>query len=325
MATVAGIVSITVYVLGLTIALLGGFPGRYIAAPTVNLAFGTVFIGLVVFQWGARYHHQVWETAGAAFDVPQEEYRDVIEPGLHEVYSIRRLATAYIVALVFLVIIDLRIGLEMAIVVPGWRDVHLHMAAINYLYGILVLFLVVAGIHGAAHFVLLSAQLRELPLADIGAAADQLAPIAQFSAFAGTTFIGGVILLTVAYQHLLAMWWIDAHAGVMGAILAALILVGVAVFALPQTVIHRLLYRAKHDHIVALNTEYTALLERCRAEDGTPGFLQAELEVIDAKRRNAKEIRTWSYDLPEIVPLAGSALVSGVLLLEQLIQLGVLG
>lgn len=44
----------------------------------------------------------------------------------------------------------------------------------------------------------------------------------------------------------------------------------------------------------------------------SPDYLAAELELIEARRRSATEIDTWSYNLPTLLPFLGSGLATTV-------------
>jgi hypothetical protein len=93
---------------------------------------------------------------------------------------------------------------------------------------------------------------------------------------------------------------------------ALLIVVGLLVFWIPQMAIHDRLLEAKRERLSALEAQYVDLVEECRAEARPAEHLSAELDVLEARRRNAKEIETWAYDLPSLLPFLGSATASSV-------------
>lgn len=93
---------------------------------------------------------------------------------------------------------------------------------------------------------------------------------------------------------------------------ALLIVVGLLVFWIPQMAIHDRLVEAKRERLSALEAQYVDLVEECRAEARPAEHLSAELDVLEARRRNAKEIETWAYDLPSLLPFLGSATASSV-------------
>lgn len=72
--------------------------------------------------------------------------------------------------------------------------------------------------------------------------------------------------------------------------------------------------------MAAINQEYKRLLARCRAGEGTPARLATELEILDARRRHATEIKTWSYNLPSLLPFIGSAAASSITWFVGIVQ-----
>ena len=221
----------------------------------------------------------------------------------------------------------LRIPIPYAITVelPPWETPHLYLSAINYLYGSVVLFIVIAGIHGGAHFLSIATRITDLPLRNVDTAAERLEPIAKFSISVSTSVFAGVILLLIVYSRLIgaASGRVDAiidYALVVILVIAGLIFSGILVFWLPQMAIHARLREAKQERLSAINDEYVALSERAQKESESVDHITTELEVLDARRRNVKEVETWAYNLPSLLPLVGSGVASTILWITQFVD-----
>lgn len=363
-AGVAVAVGVSVFLLGYALALDGGFGDGYSRSVSVSLALIGTIGGMVLLLWGAKYHLRVWDGVRRCFAVSDEAYDDLVEPALTRAYDWRRLFAEYFLALIAVVAVNAGLGnpIPWAITVdpdsvprlyvdnesalwqillneskplPYDTDCFLsvanlcldHLSAINYLYGLVVLFVVVGGFHGVSHFLSLATRITDLPLRDVDTAAERLEPIARFSIFVSTSLFAGVILLLIVYAHLIN----TARATNPGAVIeyslvvilvtAGLILLGVLVFWIPQMAIHALLTDAKQDRLSAINEEYVALSERAQEESESADHITAELEVLDARRRNIKDVETWSYNLPSLGLFIGSGIASTVSLLVEVANL----
>lgn len=328
---IAASVSLSVFFLGYLVARSGGFGDPYLREISMYLALSGIFGGTIAMLWGARYQMHVWATTRSVFRVSDETYYLTIAPVLARAYSKKLIAGKFLLAFVLVIAYDLLRGIPMAIFIM-YNDTLLvplgHLAVINYLYGIVVLFLVVTGTNAVAQFLLLSIRITDFPVRDVSTAADRLEPIARFSIFASTTFIAGVILLLMVYGRTARLYarvmpveLILAYGKIVILVIAGLILIGILVFWIPQMAIHTLLRDAKQDRIAALNGEYERLLQRCREESGPPEYLLAELDIIEKQHRNATDIKTWSYNIPALLPLVGSAVFSAALWFFQFLEL----
>jgi hypothetical protein len=171
------------------------------------------------------------------------------------------------------------------------------------------------------YFLRLTQRVTDLPLQEVEVAADRLEPIARFSIFVATCAFVAVVLLLVVYGRLVTTAGGDAaslasfvaeYDFFILVVITGLILVGVAVFWVPQIAIHDAIMAAKHDRLAAIEAEYDRLLEQCRATDGSPDGIGTEFDIVEAQRRNAVDIDTWSYNLPSLLTFLGSGLATTV-------------
>lgn len=329
-------VVVALYLVGGAIAVAGGFGAAYVASGSVYVVLAGTMAGSLLLLWGGAYHLTVWERVRGCFDASEEAYDDALDPLLDRTYSGRRIALEYLVSLAIVGVVDLSIGIPMAVDVgtpgrcvldPAGACVS-HLVLLNYVYGLVALFVVVAGVHAILYFLLVVDRVTDLPIAEVDTAAERLEPIAHFSIFVSTSLFGGAILVSAVYARYLTGSedgpgigaLLSEHVVVVTAVVAGLIGVGLLVFWLPQMAIHARLSAAKQDRLAEIGDEYERLLAWSRAGDRSPEALRAELEILDARRRNAKEIRTWSYNLPTLLPFVGSAAGSAVMWFVQFAQ-----
>lgn len=339
----AGIISVSVFLLNYVVALRAGFSDEYLGSFSMNLILISIFGGLVVLLWTAKYHLRVWDDVRRCFEVSDQTYHETVDPLLKRAYSVKRIVVEFLFALVLVVIwnVVLRNPIPYAVWFDGYKrfanclvssqsmlcvDA---LSVINYLYGFVGLFVVIAGTHGVAHFLILASRVTDFPLNDVDTAAERLEPLARFSIFVATITLVGIITMLVVYARLLTIPESDAmelalfvaqYAFFILVVLAGFIIIGLLVFWIPQMAIHNALTEAKQDRLAAINDEYVDLLERCRSEAAPPDHLATELEIIEARRHNAKEIKTWSYNLPTLLPFFGSALASVITWLQGVMK-----
>lgn len=333
LSLVAAAIGGVVFVCGYLIAWSQGIGAAYLGAFTTQVVLLGIVVGPIVLFWFAAYHLRVWTTIRNCFAVDDETYADAIDPLLERMYSLGRITGEFLgaVALVLVWNVGLRNPIPYAIWVEGyvWSE-HLlfggavgvdALSAINYLYGVVALFTVVAGVHGVAYFLRLVRRVADLPLDDVAVAAERLEPLARFSVAVATTAFLAAVLLMVVYSRLLGVAdgsaadlasFAAGHAFVVMVIVTALVGVGLAAFCIPQLEIHDALMAAKHDRLLAVEREYDALLDRAKEASASSADLGTELEILEAQRRNAQEIDTWSYNLPSLVPVVGSGIASTV-------------
>lgn len=337
---IAAGVGVSEFLLGYRLARDGGFERGYLRSPTMALALVGTVGGLVLLLWGAKYHLRVWEGVRRCFAVSDEEYDEFVEPVLRRAYDVKRVLAEFLAILLVVGLVDwvLFVPIPWAITAgftpekepppcaAGWLQPCLdYLSAINYLYGAVGLFVVVGGVHGVAHFLPLASRLTELPLRNVDTAAEHLEPIAQFSVFVATSVFGGVLLLSLVYARLLELAGgragiIVDYALVVILVVAGLLLLGMLVFWLPQMAIHATLTEAKQERLAALDREYAALSRRAQMESEPIDRIATELDVLDARRRNVREVRTWAYNLPTLIPLVGSGIASALLWFVQFVN-----
>jgi hypothetical protein len=330
---VAGGVSGAVFLLGYVVAVSEGLGDDYLRAFSVQFVVLGLFGGLVALSWTAKYHLRVWERVQICFDVGGRAYRDVVDPLLEQAYSVRRIGIEFLAGLSLVVVwnvillkpIPYAIWFEgydpyANVVFEFWLSIDA-LTVINYLYGFVALFVIVAGTHGVVHFLRLVRRVTDLPLSDVETAAERLEPIARFSIFVATTTFVGVLLLLVVYARLVTVAdgdlveiteFVAQYAFFILVILTGCIVVGMAMFWIPQMAIHDAISAAKQDRLVAIDDEYERLLETSRSEARSPDHLATQLEIVEARRRNAKEIDTWSYNLPTLLPFVGSGIATTI-------------
>jgi hypothetical protein len=336
---------VTVYVLGFMLAFDGGFGGQYLSGGSVYFALFGVVTGTGWLLAAGIYHLRVWKSVRGCFAVSEETYRGTVAPVLKRAYSPGRIGTEILLALPVVLFVDaVVVGIPMAVLPeaiarypdgggclsPSFEGLCMtNLAAINYLYGLVVLFVVVGSTHGVVHFLWLVVRVTDLPLSDVHTAAEQLGPIARFSIFVATSLFGGAIALVVPYIRLTGSM---TDAGTLAEFLAGkpapafvvvlsvvwLAVMALVVFWIPQQAIHNTLEETKQGRIAAINDEYRELREACRSASEPVELVSAELEVIEAQRRNAKEIETWSYNLPTLLPFVASGLTTTVTWFSQL-------
>lgn len=198
-------VGVTVYVLGYALALGGGFGRVYLGAGSVYFALFGIVAGTGWLLAAGIYHLRVWESVRSCFAVSDETYRGVVDPVLKRAHSPRRIGAEVLLALPVVLFVDAMVaGIPMAVLpeatLPGGGGClspsfdglcMTNLAAINYLYGLVVLFVVVGSTHGVAHFLWLVVRVTDLPLSDVHTAAERLGSIPRFSIFVSTGLFGG--------------------------------------------------------------------------------------------------------------------------------------
>lgn len=321
------------FVFGLSylLAYSSGLGDAYLGAISVYLVFVGISGGIVALLWAASAHHELWERVQPCFDVDDGTYQAIVEPLLERAYSGTRITIEFLalLAVVFAWNVGLGNPIPYAIWLPGYvPSNHVLLAVgpgvdvlsvINYLYGFVGLFVAVAGAHGVRYYLLLTRRVLDLPLRDVETAPERLEPVARLGISVATATFLGAGLLMLVYARLVSMAtgvaslaFVAQYATFVLVALAAIIAVGLLVFWLPQITIHDALTEAKHARLQALSTEYDALLEACRDEDGSPDYLSTQLDLLNARRDHVTSIDTWSYNLPSLLPVLGSGLATTI-------------
>lgn len=239
---------------GYLIAVSGGFGPAYFASVSVYVVlFGTLG-GVGVLLWGGRYHLQVWGAVRRCFDVSDQQYAETIDPLVDRAYDTKLIAGEFLIAFSGGVLADLLFGVPYAIAIETQRQCVVsvaggcvdYLSVINFLYGVVVLAVVVTSLHAIVYFLRLIDRVTDLPVAEVETAAERLEPLAQFSIFVAVSLLVGVLLLSLVYARLLPAFessTVPPYVFVVTVVIAILLVVGVAVFWLPQLAIHGLYHR----------------------------------------------------------------------------------
>lgn len=312
------------FVASLVVAAHAGFDGQFVRTASVYLWTVGLFGGGLTFGWWAKRYPELWAKLRPVFDVTAEEYRAVISPRISRMYDLGRPLQWLPLVLSAAVIYDFVIeGVTVLIYVRGvpvpGEHVPLWLGAINYTFGVVSLVGLLIAVHVVAHHLRLVNEVMELPVRDVQTAADELVPLAWFHVVIAAgwyaTFTVGLALLIAGPQE---AW----RAPFLTAGLLFVTLLGLVLFAVPQFFIHTGLQSAKRAIVTDLDEEYDELYEDVAATgDATESLdeVATQLDLLEARRRNVKEIRTWAYDLPGLLSLLVSSVVPLLLHLVQIL------
>lgn len=306
------------FVVSLAIAVSQGFGSQFLRTSAVYLWIAGLFGGGLTFGWWGKRYPELWVTLRAVFDVPDSEYRAVVGPRLARIYDLKRAMVWLPGVLMIGGIYDLVVsGAPYIIYVPeamilmqlpsgvllGWLDV------INFIFAIVSLIGIMIAIHIVVGHIRLVSDVMSLPLRDIQTASAELMPLARFNIIISA---GWFLSLTFG-MLLLLMGGSEVQSDPFFVISFMLVfLFGVVLFAAPQYSIHTGLLSAKRDLLETINTEYDRLYAAVSgtADTADPvGDVSVQLDVLEARRRNAKEIPTWAYDLPGVASLLLSSVI----------------
>lgn len=327
------VVSGVPFAVGAAIAFRARFGPQFLTTGTVYLWTAGLFGGGLTFGWWAKRYPVLWAKVRPVFDERDSEYRTVIRPRVARMYNLGRALAWFPVVLVLGVTYDLvLVGAPYVIYVPS-ADPEVTasgavvclssdacvawLGVVNYVFGVVSLVGLLIAIHVVFNHLRLVSDVMELRLRDVQTAATELTPLVQFNVgisagwFISLTF-GMVLLIVGRYDPWREPLYI--------ATFLFLFLFGVALFAVPQLSIHGGLEAEKRKLLGEMDAEYTELYEEVADSDDTDATeeLSVQLDVLEARRRNAKEIRTWAYDLSGVMSL----LISSVLpLLLQFVQM----
>jgi len=317
---VAVIISGIPFVVSAIIAFLGGFALEFLTTVSVYIWTVGLLGGGLTFGWWAKRYPELWMTLKPVFDVPDNEYWDVVGGRITNMYDLKRPLLWFPLLLVVGILYDLVEGVSVLIYIPEAVPVHgVLLGAINYAFGILSLLGLLLVIHVVFNHLRLVSDVMQLRLRNVQTAAADLTPLARFNIvisagwFMSLTF--GVLLLEVApdflYQLNLSLSLFGDHP-LIGAGYLFVVLVGFVLFAVPQYSIHVGLNSAKQAFIDEIDVEYEQLYEDLSSTgDATKSsdHVSVQLDVLEARRRNGKEIRTWAYDLPGVISLIATSVV----------------
>lgn len=331
----------TPFVVGLLIALGGGFGPAYLTTGTVYLWTFGLFGGGLTFGWWAKRYPELWRKLEPVFDVPEDEYRTRIRPRIGRMYNLGRPLLWFPVVLALATIYDwVLVGVRFLVYVPESIPADVSAAGplvtcplgycitwlsvVNYAFGVVSLVGLLIAIHVVFTHLRLVGDVMDLPLRDVGTAAADLTPLARFNTvisagwFVSLTL--GIVLFTVGRptKRLSESIWQDP---LLGSGLLFVTLFGFVLFAVPQYSIHGALASEKQALLDEIDAEYDGLYEDVATTDAAATSFEqvsVQLDVLDARRRGVKEISTWAYDLPGLTSLL---LTSGLPLFLQFVQM----
>lgn len=317
------------------IAFRGGFGLRFLTTGSAYVWTAGLFVGGLTFGWWAKRYPEVWVTLRPVFGVSDDEYRAVVRPRVAEMYDLGRVLPWFPVVLLAGVIYDLvLVGAPYVIYVrsadprvsaaaPGVTlplDVYVDwLGVINYAFGLVSLVGLLIAVHVAVVHVRLVSDVMRLRIRDVRTAAEELTPLARFNIvislgwFASLTF-GMVLLIVAEYDP-----WTDP---LFLSTFLLVFLFGVVLFAVPQLSIHTALQSEKRTLLAEIDATYEHLYTGLSGTDDSetpPEDVSIRLDVLEARRRNATEIRTWAYDLPGVVSLLVSSVIPLILQFGQMI------
>ncbi|OYR38376.1 hypothetical protein DJ82_12405 [Halorubrum sp. Ib24] len=333
--TVALLVGGVPFAASAVIAFRGGFGLRFLRTGSVYVWTVGLFVGGLTFGWWAKRYPELWVTLRPVFDVPENEYRAVVRSRIAEMYDLGRVLLWFPVVLLSGVIYDLvLVGAPYVIYVrsadplvsvaaPTVRlpfDVYAYsLSVINYAFGIVSLVGLLIAVHVAVIHVRLVSDVMRLRIRDVRTAAVELTPLARFDVvislgwFASLTF-GMVILIATEYDP-----WTDP---LFLSTFLLVFLFGVVLFAVPQLSIHTALQSEKRTLLGEIDAKYERMYEDLSStgdSEHSSEEVSTRLDVLEARRRNATEIRTWAYDLPGVASLLVSSVIPLILQFGQMI------
>lgn len=317
---VALILSGIPFVVSGIIAFLGGFVLKFLTTVTVYIWTAGLLGGGLTFGWWAKRYPELWMTLRPVFDVPDDEYRAVVGGRITNMYNLKRALLWFPVPLVVGVIYDTVEGANFLIYVPEASPVpRLLLSAINSTFGIVSLLGLVIVIHVVFNHLRLVRDVMQLRLRDVQTAAADLTPLAWFNMVISA---GWFITLTFAFLLLETtpdfLYQLNfsrvlfVEDPLISASYLFVVLVGFVLFAVPQYSIHVGLKSEKQVFMDEINTEYERLYEDLSSTDDATNStdqVSVRLDVLEARRRNGKEIRTWAYDLPGVISLIATSMV----------------
>jgi hypothetical protein len=317
------------------IAFRGGFGLRFLRTGSVYVWTVGLFVGGLTFGWWAKRYPELWVRLRPVFDVSENEYRAVVRSRIAEMYDLGRVLLWFPVVLLSGVIYDLvLVGAPYVIYVRS-ADPRVSVAAptvrlplgvyadwlgvINYAFGIVSLVGLLIAVHVAVIHVRLVSDVTRLRIREVRTAAVELTPLARFNIvisvgwFASLTF-GMVLLIATEYDP-----WTDP---LFLSTFLLVFLFGVVLFAVPQFSIHTALQSEKRTLLGEIDAKYERMYEALSSAGDSahsPEDVSTRLDVLEARRRNVTEIRTWAYDLPGVVSLLVSSVIPLILQLGQMI------
>lgn len=327
--------SVGIFGLGFVVAVSGGFGAAYLQSTSAYLVtVGILFISLS-YAWGSRRFLSLWPRIRNAFATSDDVYEAHVRRGLDRVYNDRAilaefgLAAVAILSLQFVVPIPAAVRVGLAPVAEVMGVTVRYAAVLNHLFGVVGLLYAVTGIHMAVTGLYLLHRVTLLPLESPRTAANELEAFGEFSAIAASIWFLLVVLLVVVYQslfeYLLEIGEAFGHTLWVVGTVAVILLVGLAIFVVPQVSIHSALVRRKRERLREIDEELDEFLESLRAGERGPDELSMALELHDRKRERVAGTRTWLYDVRRLLHLGVAGATAAVSLVRKVLELPGIG
>ena len=317
---VALIVCVIPFVVSWIVAFLGGFVLEFLSTASVYIWTAGLLGGGLTFGWWAKRYPELWMKLRPVFGVTDDEYRSVVGGRITNMYNLKRALLWFPVLLVMGVIYDFVEGINVLIYTPEAIAAHwILLSAINYTFGAVSLLGLLIVIHVVFNHLRLVSDVMELRLRNVQTAAADLTPLARFN-----IVISAGWFISLAFAFLLLETTPDflyelnfsrvlfVEDPLIGAGYLFVVLVGFVLFAVPQYSIHTGLKSEKQAFLDELDAEYEQLYEDLSSTDDATNSsdqVSVQLDVLEARRRNGKEIRTWAYDLPGVISLIATSVV----------------
>lgn len=307
------------FVLSLVIAVFGGFELEFLSTGSVYIWTAGLFGGALTFGWWAKRYPELWMNLRSSFDLTDNEYWSVVRPRITKMYDLRRARLWFlgfsVLPVIAVVVFVLGRGIPTLISLSFSPDYWVW--AINYTFGLASLLGLVIAVNVVVTHFRLVGDIMELPLRDRQLAAAELKPLARFNIvvsagwFASLTL--GIRLLQIEIDSLPSLLTAtSAGESLINIGFLLMMLFGFILFLVPQYSIHAGLLSSKLELLNEIDAEYDKLYEEVSSTDDVTNSLDqvsVQLDVLDARRRSAKEIQTWAYDLPGTVSLIAASVV----------------
>ncbi|MEF8828157.1 MAG: hypothetical protein V5A49_03940 [Haloarcula sp.] len=279
--------SVGIFGLGFLIALAGDAGSAYLQSASPYLIGIGILLTTLSYAWGSRKLLSLWPRVRDAFATSDEAYDALVRNGLERVYNDRAILTEFgllavvILSLQFVVPIPAAVQVGFAPVAEVMGTTVRYGDVINHLFGIVALLYAVTGVHMAVTTLHLLYRVTLLPLEPPRTAASELETFADFSAMAASLWFLIVVLIVVVYQSVFEyLFEIGEAFGVgfwiIGAV-AMVLLVGLAIFLVPQVAIHSALVRRKRERLREIDEELDSFLNSLRDGDSSPDELSMAL------------------------------------------------
>lgn len=327
--------SVGIFGLGFLVALAGDDGTAYLQSPSPYLVGIGILLTTLSYAWGSRKLLSLWPRVRDAFAASDEAYDTLVRSGLDRVYNDRAILTEFgllavaILSLQFVVPIPAAVQVGFAPVTEVMGVTVRYGDVINHLFGIVALLYAVTGIHMAVTTLHLLYRVTLLPLEPPRTAASELEAFADFSAMAASLWFLIVVLIVIVYQSVFEYLFEIGEAFGVGfwiiGTVAMVLLVGLAIFLVPQVAIHSALVRRKRERLREIDEELDSFLNSLRDGDRSPDELSMALELHDRKRERAEGARTWLYDIRRLLHLGVSGATATLSLVGKVLDLPGIG